>query len=109
MELATPYIKRPELFSEIIHLIGVTPAQAWNIIDNFQCHHPLFECRHYLWAMVESTLISDSRFFTDGADFALLITFYQRLETLLEAVWILHPSPYPELSTDEETEEDQEP
>jgi hypothetical protein len=59
------------------------------LLDYFQQYYHLQDTRHILWQILETCLTCPDDIFDDASERASLLTFYEKTEELLEAVFII--------------------
>ena len=90
----SPFFEQKELFDQVLRLGKREQLDPYSVIERFFGDYRLHECRHYLWAMVETCLTTDNVEFSDPEERANLLLRYKDLEGLLEAGYLLlqqHP------------------
>jgi hypothetical protein len=83
------FLDKKELFDSILHLKDEEKQNPLGVIEQFFNDYRLHECRHTLWAMVETCLTTDNAEFSDPDERGNLIQRYRDLERLLEAGTLL--------------------
>jgi hypothetical protein len=85
----SPFLEQKELFDQVLRLGKEEQRDPYAVIERFFGDYRLHECRHYLWAMVETCLTTDNVEFSDPDERANLLLRYRELERLVEAVYLL--------------------
>jgi hypothetical protein len=83
------FLDQKELFDNILFLKEEEKQNPLGVIEQFFNDYRLHECRHTLWAMVETCLTTDNAEFSDPEERGNLIQRYKDLERLLEAGTLL--------------------
>jgi len=83
------FLDQKELFDSILFLKEEEKQNPLGVIEQFFNDYRLHECRHTLWAMVETCLTTDNAEFSDPDERGNLIQRYKDLERLLEAGTLL--------------------
>jgi len=83
------FLDQKELFDSILFLKEEEKQNPLGVIEQFFNDYRLHECRHTLWAMVETCLTTDNAEFSDPEERGNLIQRYKDLERLLEAGTLL--------------------
>ena len=83
------FLDQKELFDSILFLKEEEKQNPLGVIEQFFNDYRLHECRHTLWAMVETCLTTDNAEFSDPEERGNLIQRYRDLERLLEAGTLL--------------------
>jgi hypothetical protein len=83
------FLDQKELFDSILFLKEEEKQNPLAVIEQFFNDYRLHECRHTLWAMVETCLTTDNAEFSDPEERGNLIQRYKDLERLLEAGTLL--------------------
>ena len=83
------FLDKKELFDDILLLKDEEKQNPLGVIEQFFNDYRLHECRHTLWAMVETCLTTDNAEFSDPEERGNLIQRYKDLERLLEAGTLL--------------------
>ena len=83
------YLEQKELFDKVLHLREEERRDPMLTIGQFFADYRLHECRHHLWAMVETCLTTDNAGFADAEERGNLLCHYRDLERLLEACSLL--------------------
>ena len=83
------FLDQKELFDSILFLKEEEKQNPLGVIEQFFNDYRLHECRHTLWAMMETCLTTDNAEFSDPEERGNLIQRYKDLERLLEAGTLL--------------------
>ncbi|MBS1602034.1 MAG: hypothetical protein JST42_05150 [Bacteroidetes bacterium] len=83
------FLDQKELFDSILFLKEEEKQNPLGVIEQFFNDYRLHECRHTLWAMVETCLTTDNTEFSEPEERGNLIQRYRDLERLLEAGTLL--------------------
>ena len=83
------FLDQKELFDNILFLKEEERQNPLGVIEQFFNDYRLHECRHTLWAMVQTCLTTDNAEFSDPEERGNLIHQYKDLERLLEAGTLL--------------------
>ena len=83
------FLDKKELFDNILFLKDEEKKNPLGVIEQFFIDYRLHECRHTLWAMVETCLTTDNSEFSDPEERANLLQRHKDLERLLEAGTLL--------------------
>jgi hypothetical protein len=89
MIFMSQYLEQKELFDKVLHLKEEERQDPMLAIERFFADYRLHECRHHLWTMVETCLITDNACFSDAEERGNLLLHYRDLERLLEASVLL--------------------
>jgi hypothetical protein len=83
------FLEQKELFNQVLRLREEEKRNPMIVIERFFDDYRLYECRHYLWIIVETCLTADSTLFDDAEERANLLLRYKDLEKFLEAASLL--------------------
>ena len=90
------FLDQAEKFDLSFRLTNEEMENPLQILKEFFCDYNLNELRHTLWEIVEACLTTDNDQFSEAEQRGDLLTFYEKAETLLEAVYILVKQNTPE-------------
>lgn len=79
------FLEKKELFDTILLLKDEERQDPMGVIERFFSDYRLHECRHTLWAMVETCLTTENTEFSDPEERGNLLQRYRDLERFLEA------------------------
>jgi hypothetical protein len=79
------FLEKKELFDRILLLKDEERQDPMGVIERFFSDYRLHECRHTLWAMVETCLTTENTEFSDPEERGNLLQRYRDLERFLEA------------------------
>jgi hypothetical protein len=77
------------MFDQVLLLAEEETKDPICVFERFFSDYRLHECRHILWAMVQTCLTTDNDEFGDPAERADLLLRYQDFQRLLEAGTLL--------------------
>jgi len=83
------FLEKKELFDRILLLKDEERQDPMGVIERFFSDYRLHECRHTLWAMVETCLTTENAEFSDPEERGNLLQRYRDLERFLEAGTLL--------------------
>ncbi len=84
-----PYLEQKDLFDKVLHLSKEERENPMLTIERFFSDYRLHECRHRLWAMVETCLTTENTGYSDAEERGDLLWHHRDLERLLEACSLL--------------------
>ena len=83
------FLEKKELFDRILLLKDDEKQNPMGVIEQFFNDYRLHECRHTLWAMVETCLTTDNAEFSNPDERGNLLQRWRDLERFLEAGTLL--------------------
>jgi hypothetical protein len=87
------FLERKELFDQVLLLAENEKQDPIGVFERFFTDYRLHECRYFLWAMVQTCLITDNTEFGNPGERADLLLHYKDLERLLEACTLVIKNP----------------
>lgn len=85
----TPFQNHPAFYNQPIRLAPEEQQDPRTVLQEFLSECPLAECRQLLWQMVEIALQADHTLYDGAEERHRLLWFYQQVEKVLEAGWLL--------------------
>ena len=83
------FIEQQEIFNQPIRLSHQETEQPITVFQKYFQDYYLCDTRHNLWEMVMAGITSDNPYFADPSNRADLLLFYERIEQVLEAAFII--------------------
>ena len=83
------FLEKKEFFDSVLLLGEEEMQHPVSVFERFFTDYRLHECRHILWAMVETCLTTDNTEFGNPEERADLLLRYKDFERLLEAGTLL--------------------
>ena len=83
------YLDKKDLYDRVLLLRDDEKQDPMGVIAQFFEDYRLHECRHTLWAMVETCLTTDNTEFSDPEERGNLLQRWRDLERFLEAGTLL--------------------
>jgi hypothetical protein len=84
-----PFISHPDFYNQPIHLDRGEKNSPVEVMEDFFDSYCLYEVRQVLWDMVQTAVTTDNYLFSDFDRRDFLFLFYEKLEKLLEASFLL--------------------
>lgn len=79
----------PGNFNQILLLTDEEVNNPKTVVRHFFEDYRLFEVRQHLWNLMETAMISPDSMYEEASERSKLIHFYQQVEKLMEAVFLI--------------------
>ena len=83
------FLEQKDLYDRVLRLREEEQKDPVGVIERFFSDYRLYECRHYLWMMVETCRTTENTGFSEPEERANLLLRFRSLEELLEAGYLL--------------------
>ncbi len=83
------YSQHSEFFDQPIRLTEEEKKDPLQVINFFFGAHHLHEIRQILWNLFETSITTDNHMYDESRERDKLLCFYQQLETMLEAAYVV--------------------
>ena len=83
------FLTNPQVFNQSLRLSDQERKAPYAVLMKYCNEYSLSELRYTLWEIVSACLTSDNPYFSDAGDRANLLTWYEKTEELIEAIYIL--------------------
>jgi hypothetical protein len=83
------YLDQPEIYNQPIRLSQQERQHPITVLKKYFHDYHLSDTRHNLWEILSACLSTDTPPYDDPSNRADLLTFYERIEQVLEASFVI--------------------
>jgi hypothetical protein len=83
------FLYRPDIYNQPIRLSVEERESPLKVLNEYFSDYDLGDVRHYLWLFLSISLTTNDEAFCEPGDRPTLLTFYEKTEELIEAIFIM--------------------